>query len=529
MLIWDAVSNVAALSPDQDYDRAGVFTGCWVPRQHPDDSELRVVYSSVRRLPFHWSTPPYPKHAVGVSMARSKDGGLTWQKSSQNPVLHGELTGLQVTGFRDPFVSQWSAMDDALGKDSPALYAVVSGGIQDRGPTSFLYEVDTDRAMVWKYLGPLVDMPLRFEPSKKWSGNFGVNWECVNFMTLRFGAESRHFLIIGVEGDVEKDHVKNHPRADKCPERTVRAQLWMSGHLIHENGIVRFKYDSGGYLDNGSYYAANSFVDPPSGRRIVHGWIPEEDVPSGFTREKGWNGALALPRELFLLRIHNVQSALRSSLPSLTNFERIIQDNSLTTLTTLGIRPIHEMKRLRGSCVRMLKTGSAMTLFQTDESAHHGLFEVDMPTWELETTIVLQPGCEVFGLDIQPDRERPEHTSITFSVKDEVITVDRSASTENTEVNTCLDAGPFTLFTTCDQGDPSKKSLEKLRLRLFADGDILEVYANDRFALATMVYSDAGGQGTGLISAFAHGTQACATLKSAELWMGLDPRRKLYR
>ncbi|KAK9327806.1 hypothetical protein V1520DRAFT_347853, partial [Lipomyces starkeyi] len=47
--------------------------------------------------------------------------------------------------------------------------------------------------------------------------------------------------------------------------------------------------------------------------------------------------------------------------------------------------------------------------------------------------------------------------------------------------------GPHTLFTL---RDGNAEVEEKLHLRIFCDRDVVEVYANDRFALSTVVYTD---------------------------------------
>ena len=159
---------------DQEYDKEGVFTGCFLPLEGTIERCLTVFYSSVCRLPFHWSTPPYPRGAAGLSMATSSDYGRTWIKSSENPILKGEPDGVQVTGFRDPYIALWPAMDELQGQES--LYAIISGGVQGAGPTAFLYAVSLDNLTRWEYLGPLINLPEKFQQSKKWSGNYGNNW-----------------------------------------------------------------------------------------------------------------------------------------------------------------------------------------------------------------------------------------------------------------------------------------------------------------------------------------------------------------
>ena len=108
-LVFWTPSTKPALIPNQLYDCVGVFTGCMVPPENSEPGSLKVIYSSVRHLPFHWSTPPYPRNAAGLAVADSRDNGKTWMKCSENPTLAGEPEGLQVTGFRNPFLAEWHA------------------------------------------------------------------------------------------------------------------------------------------------------------------------------------------------------------------------------------------------------------------------------------------------------------------------------------------------------------------------------------------------------------------------------------
>jgi beta-fructofuranosidase len=505
------------LKPDEDYDRDGVFTGCFGPLT--DSMQLTIFYSSIRKLPFHWSRPPYPRDAAGLAMATSEDGGQTWTKLPENPILVGEPEGVDVTGFRDPYFADWPALDRVRGEH--ALYGTVSGGIEGSGPTVFVYAIQPDDLTRWKYLGPLVDLPVGFQPSKNWSGNFGVNWECTNFMTLETGSTSRNFLIIGAEGSVEKDHVKGHKLPPTVPPRTVRGQLWMSGELERYEHGVRFTYKQGGILDHGSYYAANSFLDPTSGRRIVFGWIPEEDITIDHAREKGWNGALAIPREVFLLSIPSTTGSLHTPLSDISNIEIEEHADGTSILHTLGVRPIVEMSRLRETCLG--NYAIQRTSLPTAISGQQHLASTLHCAWELEAIVSITPKCETVGFHVRHAHDLSTRTTIAFSPAKETITVFRDASTLDPNINVCPEQGPFTLFKNNIAG---REELETLHLRVFSDGDILEIFANDRFALATMVYSE-DHERNGGITAFATGGMGSATFEATTVWDGLNSMRSL--
>ncbi|KIW91691.1 uncharacterized protein Z519_07659 [Cladophialophora bantiana CBS 173.52] len=520
-----------ALRPDQPYDTDGVFTGCMAPPDIKDDGILAVVYSSVRKLPFHWSTPPYPRNAAGVSLAISLDSGKTWEKLRENPVLLGEPDDIKVTGFRDPFIAKWPSADWLLGRAEEKLYGLVSGGVDTSGPTAFLYEVQPCDLTKWKYLGPLVDLPLNFQPSKNWSGNYGINWECVNFLSFQAGSIFKHFLLLGAEGDIERDHIETYDLPSCLSPRTVRSQLWMSGDLINNEGSIKLQYRQGGYLDHGSFYAANSFKDPMSGRYIVHGWIPEEDITPEHARQKGWKGSLALPREVFLLTIPAVVKALRSPLHDISGIETETRPDGAYDVYTLGVRPISEVDRFRNNCRKVHETNGHLLLPQSTQQRRRWLYSTISSTWELEATISLSSSCDTVGFYIRHNDDLSVSTAITFSSLAENITIDRAASNDAPNINRCAESGPFTLFTTMnyanDRRDEAELKPEALHLRILSDGDVLEVFANSRFALATMVYSNFKTGAHGGITAFATGEPNSAAFECVKIWDGLNGEKSI--
>ncbi|RJE22211.1 hypothetical protein PHISCL_05459 [Aspergillus sclerotialis] len=388
----------------------------------------------------------------GLAIAESSDNGGTWSKSTKNPILLGEPENIQVTGFRDPFLAEWPAMDRLFHQSS--LYGLVSRGIE--GQAQLLSYI----------LCSQTTMPRRFQPSAKWSGNFGMNWECVNFLTLGSGQNNRTCLIIGAEGDMERDHIRNFKSRSQVPPRAVRSVVWMFGDLKSNNNLPSVTYTYGGYLDCGSLYAANSFFDPVSKRDIMYTWIPEEDIPAGHVNKNGWNGALAIPRELFLLTIEN--------------------PDGLTTIYTLGIRPIQEISHLRRSCVHHHEWKN-IPLSSTTQN----LCSTTFPSWELQGVISVHPNhFQEVVLYIRHNDDMSIYTSVTFCLRNETIRVDREKSNNDPAVRNCPEEGPFTLFYTGDRTtSEQRESLENLHIHIISDGDVLEVYANDRFALATMVYS----------------------------------------
>jgi len=508
LIHWDYEGGIRpALKQDTDYDKDGVFTGCFYPTgPMGEDGKLTVFYTSVARLPFHW-TIPYPRNAAGLAVAVSEDGGKTWTKPECNPILRGEPEGAQVTGWRDPSLSSWEEMDELRGEKS--LYGIVNGGIKDDGPTSFLYAVKPDNLLDWQYVGPLLDLPRNFGPSKWWSGDWGVNLECTNVMSLAGATSSCTFLITGAEGDREKDWVKNASPAPGVPDRDVRWSLWMSGTPVATDRGPQLKHDFGGILDHGIFYAASSLQDPMSQRRVVWGWLPEEDCAESHCISRGFNGCLSIPRELFLQELSCVTDTLCTPLPDIPSIS--VESHADThTVRTLGIRPLPALSSLR----QRVEYSSDNVVLPTKLTTSH-ILPFRSTTFEMKTTISLASidATTVVGLRILQNTNTETCTDIHFSPSTETITVDRSRSTRNTKIRTCDERGPHTLFTCLVNGLQER---EKLELHLFVDKGVIEVFANDRFALATRVYTT--DQDATCMSLFAEGGEGAALFEKVEVW-----------
>ena len=88
-----------------------------------------------------------------------------------------------------------------------------------------------------------------------------------------------------------------------------------------------------------------------------------------YARRKGWNGSLAIPRELFLLTIAYVVKALHSELADMSCFGIDEQLDGSTTLHPLGIKPISEVANWR-SCSRLFQQTSSCSLNQATSSGN---------------------------------------------------------------------------------------------------------------------------------------------------------------
>ncbi|KAJ8114401.1 hypothetical protein OPT61_g3712 [Boeremia exigua] len=508
-LRWKNSSTQPTMIPDQAYDKEGVFTGCsWPTGLHGEKGVLTAFYSSITALP-HW-TWEHKQDSEGVSVATSLDGGKTWRKSLENPVLQGEPDGLKVTGFRDPFLSYWPALDQALGTEK-RLYAALSGGIVGQGPNVFLYSVNPDDLTSWNYLGPLVDITANTRTGGRWTGELGVNWECVNFMTLSDGADAkREVLLLGAESK----HIIDF-RQGQGDEHSGWP-LWVAGSIETTPIGPRLRHEFDGYLDHGCLYAPNSFEHPVTQKRVAFGWIKEEELTLSRRAAKGWTGFLSMPRELSLHTTRNVTRGLNSSVES-NGSMIIVEDGPCGKIVqTLGIRPYQDfraqpqvhfeewsnLKDVNGKTARVLTS------------------ETISSSWELEATIAVDPSHQRVGFNINSTEDGMRGTTIYFDIQNEQIVVDRSLSNREADIKKYNMSGAFTLYYRRTDSSATEE-LEKMRMRIFRDGDTLELFVNDRFALTSTVY--AGNDSYAGICYFAEGGSAkTIAFEKLQLWQLTD-------
>lgn len=352
-------------------------------------------------------------------MAKSFDNGKTWQKFAGNPILPSEPEDLEVTGWRDPFVSSWPSMAAALDRDSEnTLFGIISGGIRDVTPTTFLYAIDANDVTKWQYVGPLVDFGLNKRPSR-WSGDLGKNWEVTNFVTLKDEIDpsiTRDLLVMGTEGCLPsallQAGVESPCDASTGPSRPVRGQLWMSGSLKTNTAstssnasAVQMQYGFGGHLDHGCLYAANSFFDTKTLKHIVWGWITEEDLCDDLRHEQGWSGLLSLPRELRLQTLQNVVHAWKSDLKYITSVEAELNSRGTFTVRTLASQPVQSViDQLRQKAsVRRARLSNPLMRRDSHDLAFTSN-DVRTTAWELDCSFKVSKRCSNIGIQLVHSR-----------------------------------------------------------------------------------------------------------------------------
>jgi len=191
---------------------------------------------------------------------------------------------------------------------------------------------------------------------------------------------------------------------------------------------LRFYPEKDGVVDWGAYYAAKTMLDR-GGSRILWGWIPETR-PEAEHRAAGWAGAMALPRILSLNA-----------------------DNELQ----MDVAPV--AKTLRATNTRVSKDMSAAAR----EEALSGLRIKDLAA---EISAEFQPKSNgSCSLTLRPDSGEAFAT-ITVSAKGD---------------GWQLDAPGFS-------APLSQPANRPLRLHLFLDGSVLEIFANGTTVATARIY-----------------------------------------
>ena len=211
-----------------------------------------------------------------------------------------------------------------------------------------------------------------------------------------------------------------------------------------------------------AYFAPEALIDG-KGRHILWTWIFDER-PEEIIKASGWTGTYGLPRSLWLG-----------------------EDG------TLRMRPVRELDQLRMN----EKTVSNIIVRPGED------INLDEDTYDLmELEVILATDkAEQYGLKVCMSEDGREETVIYYDKVDSKLKVDiqKSGLEYGPRV---IEEAPFEL----GDGEP-------LVLRVFIDKSVVEVYANDRQAIARRIYPTLGGKG---VSLFSRGGKV--TAESIKIW-----------
>jgi len=241
-------------------------------------------------------------------------------------------------------------------------------------------------------------------------------------------------------------------------------------HVSNYEDVVYFlgTYEDGEFdaerrdkLDHGDFYAPQSMWTD-DGRILTWGWLPEARDVSGQW-DAGWTGAMSLPREMSLA-----------------------DDGGLCQ------RPAPELTDLRGA-------NTSHDELRLDEGDRTDI-DVKSRSFEFRATIRLED-ADAVELSVLETPDRDEYTPIRYT-RDSQIQIDRSRASLDPQATSDTQEMRVTPYDS------------PLNLRVFVDGSIVEVFANERHCLTSRVYptrDDATG-----ISITADGGRA--TVASLDIW-----------
>jgi beta-fructofuranosidase len=226
--------------------------------------------------------------------------------------------------------------------------------------------------------------------------------------------------------------------------------------------------------------------------------------------QQGYQGSLALPREIFIKDTPNVVHNL-TNITAPGNARYFANSNGTWTASTLGVRPALDV-------VEGLRHGSNHTRYPCHknkcDTKNITLHSKLSNSYQLDVDIKKTTG--IAGVTIAASPNREEYTNIFFNPSNNSIAVDRSHSSLIAEFANSTHEGYFKPYTL--RGKNGKSTTESIQMSIFVDGSLVEVYVNERFALTTRIYpSREDSTGIALYSA----ADAKVEYSKVEIWDGL--------
>lgn len=468
-------------------DPIAVFDGSVIPKGI--DGKPTLLYTSVSYLPIQW-TIPYTRGSETQSLAVSDDGGRNFTKLHQGPAIPSAPFAVNVTGWRDPFVFQNAKLDTLLESSPETWYTVISGGVHDDGPSQFLYRQHDPGFQYWEYLGEWWHEEANSTwGSGDWAGRWGYNFEVSNIFSLDkngYNAEGEVFTTFGTEWSFE-------PIVPEVSDS--RQMLWAAGNVTLQDGAIKFAPTMAGFLDWGtSAYAAAGKELPASSqasmksnapdRFITYLWLTGDfygthDFP---TLQQNWTGSLLLPRELSVGTISNV---VDNELSREAGSWRVDSSNS-------GILELSTLKQeISRETMAQLTSGASVTepsqtlsspgsvVFQHSPESKFYVLTASLSFPASARDSDLRAGFEVLSSEF-------ETTKIYYQFSNESIIIDRTnssaASRTTNGISSTNESGKLRLFDVIQNGE---EQIETLELTIVVDNSIVEVHANNRFAVST--------------------------------------------
>ena len=250
MIQWEQLP--AALAPDEEYDKAGCFSGSAIEA----DGKHVLVYTGVTRI----------KQPDGSEQDRQNQciafgDGKDYQKYDKNPVMTGEMLpeGCNRVDFRDPKI--W--------KEDGRFYALIGSKAEDGSGQLALFT--SEDALHWNY-EKMID---------QCKNRYGKMWECPDFFAL----DGCQVLIVSPQ----------FMRAEGLEFHNGNNSIYFTGD--YEKETMTYTRGDARQVDYGMDFYAPQTVETTDGRRVMIAWLQSWD--NFMTPEDmDWTGLMTIPREL---------------------------------------------------------------------------------------------------------------------------------------------------------------------------------------------------------------------------------------
>jgi beta-fructofuranosidase len=237
--------------------------------------------------------------------------------------------------------------------------------------------------------------------------------------------------------------------------------LYFSGTFRDE----QFLPQTQGMVAHGGYFYAPQVLYDDQRRYIMWGWLMEGRSKSLF-QKAGWAGVMSLP-----IMVAPLPGGRLSLEPA----------PELTTLRE---------KHWRYEGIELSETGT----FLHSDSRNDGL----------EILVAFEPGqqCE-FGLKVRCSLDGQEQTRLVYQSESQQVSIEREQSSVNPEV----DRENCSVVIEADSG-------EGVKLHIFLDRSVVEVFVNSRYYLASRIYPERrDGLGLALFS-----RRGRVRVRSLDIW-----------
>lgn len=380
----------------------------------------------------YWKySPPY-----GVGLAKSNDRHYSrFEKFPENPVIESTENGVMKTKDEDGNPLIYGVADPSnIWKKDGIYYMLAGNGVVLE---NYGYNNKSRKGESGKMSGDWVDlfrstdlknweyMHRFYERNPKWTRKSEDNM-CPSFLPLPTSAEG------GPPSDKHLLLFISHYLGAQYYIGDYRNDKF---HPIHHGRMAWIRVKPG-YADEHSYFAPEALIDD-KGRHIM--WACLLDNPADGAM-RGWSGVFGLPRTLWLG-----------------------EDG------TLRMAPVPELEVLRQAEQNWNNISLADGQTKTLEN-------VEGDSCELEITIQADTAKQ-YGVKVRTSPGGEEETLCYYDDEKKKLVFDSTRSGSSGRMKPTLEQAPFEL-----------RDGEDLKLRVFVDKSVIEIYANDRQAIARQVY-----------------------------------------